>query len=273
MRVRAICQNDAHIYTTLDQAESEFLEVLKLHEYYYNQLGLTKNDYYIAFGLPDPAKKDKYHGDKKVWEQAEQIMRRAVERSGITTVDDIGGAAFYGPKTDFTIRSSIGREFAISTNQLDLFMPERFQLEYTAADGSKQRPVVIHRAPLGSHERFIGFLIEHFGGAFPVWLSPVQAVLIPIAEKHNEYSQQVANKLRAVGIRVQVDHKNETMQAKIRNAQSQKVPYMLVVGDKESESNSVSLRIRTGDNIGTLSVEEFAAKAKDIYLTKSLNLW
>jgi len=273
MRVRAIQQNDAHIYCTLEQAEDEFLKVLELHEYYYNTLGLTKDDYYIAFGLPDPNKKDKYHGDKATWDKAKELMRSACERSGIRSVDDVGGAAFYGPKTDFTIRSSVGREFAISTNQLDLFMPQRFNLEYTDKDGSKKLCAVIHRAPLGSHERFIGFLIEHFGGAFPVWLSPVQVQIIPISDKHCDYAVKLQNMFVERSLRAEVDDRSETMQAKIRDAQLQKTPYMLIVGDREVQNNEVSVRLRTGEDLKAKPVMEVLNKIESIYLTKSLNLW
>lgn len=272
MRVRSICQNDAHIYCTMEQAEEEFLNVLKLHEYYYNIFGLTKDDYYIAVGLPDPKKKDKYHGDKETWEKAEELMRKACEKSGIRTVDDIGGAAFYGPKTDFTIRSSIGREFAISTNQLDLFMPQRFNLTYTDKDGSEKLCAVIHRAPLGSHERFIGFLIEHFAGAFPVWLAPVQIKIIPISDAQVEYAKKIKDDFEEAGLRVEVDDRAETMQAKIRDAQLQKVPYMFVVGKKEVEADTVSIRLRNGQDLGALKLEEAKERVLAKYKERSLDL-
>lgn len=273
MRVRSICQNDAHIYCTLDRAEDEFLEVIKLHEYYYNMLGLTKDDYYIVIGLPDESKIDKYHGEKALWDKAEELMINAIKKSGIRTVDDVGGAAFYGPKIDFNVISSIGREFSISTNQLDLYMPQRFNLEYTANDGSKQLAAVIHRAPLGSHERFIGFLIEHFGGAFPVWLSPVQIQVIPISEEQNEYAHEIRQKFFDEGMRIEVDERDETMQAKIRDAQMQKVPYMMIVGNREKQNGTVSIRLRSEENLGAVAVEEALKKIKEIYLTRSLKLW
>ncbi len=273
MRVRALQQNDAHIYCSEGQAENEFLQVLKLHEYYYNTLGLTKNDYHISFGLPDPGNKDKYHGDKKIWVKAEQMMRRACVESGIRTVDEVGSAAFYGPKTDFVIKSSIGREFAISTNQLDLFMPQRFELEYVDKDGSKKLAVVIHRAPLGSHERFIGFLIEHFGGAFPIWLSPTQVVVIPISEKHIDYALKTEQRLKMQNVRVEVDTRDETMQSKIRDAQLQKAPYMLIVGDREVQNRQVSVRLRDGRNLGMIDEDEIVDKIVKLYRSKSLELW
>lgn len=272
LRVRAITQNDAHIYCTEDQAEKEFLDVLKLHEYYYNTLGLTKDDYHIVLGLPDEAKRDKYHGDKKLWDKAEMMMRSAIKRSQIRLVEDLGGAAFYGPKIDFNIKSSTGRIFGISTNQLDLFMPQRFNLTYTDSDGKEKYCVVIHRAPLGSHERFIGFLIEHYGGAFPVWLSPVQVKVLPITERNVKYANDLSLKLKAEGIKVELDERNETLQAKIRDAQFEKVPYMVVVGEKEEKAKKLAVRLRTEKDLGQLSFDKFLQTVKEKIENKSLNL-
>ena len=273
MRVRGLQQNDAHIYCAIEDAEQEFLDVLKLHEHYYNILGLKREDYYIVIGLPDEAKRDKYHGDKAMWEKAEKMMRSAIEKSGIKCIDDVGGAAFYGPKIDFNVRSSIGREFSISTNQLDLYMPTRFNLEYTDKDGSKKLCAVIHRAPLGSHERFIGFLIEHFAGAFPVWLSPVQVAIVPVSDKHADYAKKVELTIKKAGLRVENYNHEGTMGAKIRQAQMAKIPYILVLGDKELEADSVNIRLRSGENVGMVKIEEFVNKATNIYLTKGLHLW
>ncbi len=273
MRVRSIAQNDAHVYCTMEDAEKEFLDVIKLHEYYYEILGLSRDDYYIVIGLPDPEKWDKYHGDKKTWALAEKIMRSAIEKSGIKTVEDIGGAAFYGPKIDFNIISSIGREFSISTNQLDLYMPTRFGLEYADQNGEKKLCAVIHRAPLGSHERFVGFLIEHYGGNFPVWLSPIQIEIITISDKHVEYAKTVKSKLIEAGLRVELNDKSESMGAKIRDAQNQKIPYMIVLGDKEAQSNKLSIRLRTGEQKNDLQIDEVIETIKNIYLTRSLKLW
>ncbi len=273
MRVRSICQNDAHIYCEIDQAEEEFYQTLLMHEYYYKSLGLNKDDYFIVLGLPDEGKRDKYHGDKALWDKAQAMMMKAIERTGIRTVDDIGGAAFYGPKVDFNIKSAVGKEYSISTVQLDLYMPIRFNLTYIDRDGSEKLCAVIHRAPLGSHERFVGFLIEHFGGAFPVWLSPVQVQIIPIGEKHIEYANKVKAIMQEKGIRSEIDDKNGTMQSKIRDAQMQKIPYMLIIGDKEVESGSVSIRLRSGENLGAKPIEEASDHIKEIYLTRSLNLW
>ena len=273
MRVRSICQNDAHIYCTIEQAEDEFVKSLELYDYYYKTLGLSKDDYYAVIGLPSEEKKAKYHGNKEMWDLAERLTRNAVKRFGIKYVEDIGGAAFYGPKIDINIKSSIGKEYSISTAQLDLYMPTRFNLEYTDVDGGKKLAAVIHRAPLGSHERFIGFLIEHFGGSFPVWMAPVQAVIIPIGERHNEYAQKVAQKFKQSKIRVEVDDKAGTMQSKIRDAQMKKIPYMLIVGDREIENDSASVRLRTGEDLKSVKIDEILTKIENIRLTKSLILW
>jgi threonyl-tRNA synthetase len=272
MRVRFIQQNDAHIYCTLKDAEKEFLDVLKLHEYYYNTLGLTKKDYHIVVGLPDEKKRDKYHGDKKLWDKSENMMRDAINKSNIRSVDDVGGAAFYGPKIDFNIVSSVGREFGISTNQLDLYMPTRFNLTYTDIDGKEKLVAVIHRAPLGSHERFVGFLIEHFGGAFPAWLHPVQVKALPITNKNLEYSKRVTKLLSEQGVRAELDDRNETLQSKIRDAQLEKVPYMLVIGDKEEKSESVAVRLRTGKDLGQVKLKKFIKNIKEKVESKSLKL-
>jgi threonyl-tRNA synthetase len=257
MRVRAIAQNDAHIYCREDDAQKEFLDVLKLHEYYYQTLGLTKKDYRIVIGLPDEKKRDKYHGDKALWEKAERMMRGAIEESGIEHIDDVGGAAFYGPKVDFNIRSSIGREFSISTCQLDLYMPTRFHLEYVNQSGEKENVAVIHRAPLGSHERFIGFLIEHFGGAFPTWLSPNQVTILPITDRNIGYAQTLSDSLKAHSVRVTIDDRSETLSAKIRDAQIQKTPYMIIVGDRDEQAQKISIRSRSKGDLGSMELENF----------------
>ena len=273
MRVRSMAQNDAHIFCTQEQAEEEFLNVLNLHEHYYNTLGLSRNDYHIVIGLPDEKKRDKYHGDKDLWAKAEEMMRNAIKKSGIKCIDDVGGAAFYGPKIDFNIKSAIGRTFSISTNQLDLFMPKRFNLEYITESGEKDTVVVIHRAPLGSHERFIGFLIEHFGGAFPVWLSPVQVEIIAINDKVLDYAKSVKEKLEDSEVRVETDDRDETMQNKIRKAQEQKIPYMLIIGDKEKAENKVSMRTRKGNQYNLISLENFKDTVVKIINSKSLDSW
>ncbi|MEX0887954.1 MAG: threonine--tRNA ligase [Patescibacteria group bacterium] len=271
LRVRGFSQNDAHIYCTLEQATEEFVQVMKLHEHYYRGLGIT--DYYLEMGLRDPKKKDKYHGDEKMWKLAEELMRKAVVQLKIKMIEKTGSAAFYGPKIDFIIRSSTGREFGISTNQIDLYMGERFGLKYADKDGKEKTPVIIHRAPLGSHERFIGFLIEHFGGEFPVWLSPVQAVVIPISEKFGEYAEKVREDLKKAGLRVEVDGRDEKMQAKIRDAQLQKVPYMLVVGEREEKADSASVRLRSGQDLGEKKVGEITDIVKKVAASRIIDLW
>jgi len=271
LRVRGFSQNDSHIYCTLEQAVDEFVAVMKLHEYYYRSLGIT--DYYLEMGLRDPKKEAKYHGDEKMWKLAEKLMREAVSKLDIKMIEKTGSAAFYGPKIDFVIRSSVGREFAISTNQIDLYMGDRFNLKYTDKDGKEKPPVIIHRAPLGSHERFVGFLIEHFGGEFPVWLAPVQAVVIPISEKFEKYGQEVERGLKSHGIRVQLDNRDEKMQAKIRDAQLQKVPYMLVVGEREEKAKAAAVRLRSGKDLGAKTVTEIAETIKQIATSRIIDLW
>ena len=271
LRVRGFSQNDAHIYCTPEQAVAEFVAVMKLHEHYYRSLGIT--DYYLEMGLRDPKKTTKYHGDEKMWKLAEKMMREAVSKLDIKMIEKAGSAAFYGPKIDFIIRSSTGREFATSTNQIDLYMGDRFNLKYADKDGKEKTPVIIHRAPLGSHERFIGFLIEHFGGEFPVWLSPVQAIVIPISEKFTAYGRKVSEALKSKGIRSQLDDRDEKMQAKIRDAQLQKVPYMLVVGEREEKAKSAAVRLRSGKDLGAKTVTEITETIKQIATSRIIDLW
>jgi len=270
MRVRGFSQNDSHIYCTQEQAVNEFVDVMKLHEFYYKSLGI--NDYHLELSLRDPNNKKKYHGNEDMWILAEKLMRDAVSKVDIEMVEQIGNAAFYGPKIDFIIKSSVSREFAISTNQIDLFMGDRFGLKYIANDGSEKTPVIIHRAPLGSHERFIGFLIEHFSGNFPVWLSPVQIKLLPITERNTKYSNDITDKLLAENFRVELDDRNETLGAKIRDAQNQKIPYMLIIGDKEEQVKKVAVRLRNGKDLGQIDLDKLIEIVKDQINKKSLDL-
>ncbi len=253
MRVRGFTQNDAHIYCTEEQAVQEFVNVMKLHEFFYKSLGIEH--YHLILALRDPKNKQKYHGNEAMWEKAEALMRQAVSQVDIPMKEEIGSAAFYGPKIDFVIHSSIGREFAISTNQIDLFMGERFKLKYTAIDGKEKTPVIIHRAPLGSHERFIGFLIEHFGGAFPIWLSPVQVAVLPINDKVRNYVDEVIKQLKDASIRFEL-HEDDSLNKRIRQAEITKVPYMLIIGEKEANEGKVSLRSRGERNLGQLTPTE-----------------
>lgn len=262
MRVRGITQNDAHIYCSEDQVLEEVINVMNLHKYYYDLFGIK--DYYIELALPDfKTKKDKYFDDPQGWEKSIAILREAVKKSDVEVIEKVGTATFYAPKFDFNIRSVTGREFGASTNQLDFGSGKNFNLTYTDKDGTEKIvPYIIHRAPLGSSERFVGFLIEHFGGAFPTWLSPVQVMVIPIAERNNQYGQKILEQLKDVGIRAEIDNRNETMQAKIRDAQTQKMPYMLIVGEREEKENKVAVRTRGGEDLGGMKVEEFLDKVK-----------
>lgn len=239
MRVRAMNMNDAHIYCSEEQAVDEFKKVMKLHEYYYRILGIK--DFWMELSLRNPDN-TKYHGDETMWQKAEAMTRQAMEQSGIDYVVEHDGAAFYGPKVDFQIKSSIGRTFTASTCQLDLFMPEKFDLKYVDRDGETKRPVCLHRSPLGTHERFIGFLIEHFAGAFPLWLAPEQIRILPVSDAFADYGQQLKSKLFKAGFRVEMDDSGETLGKRIRLAEKMKVPYMLVVGEKEKENGKLNAR-------------------------------
>ncbi len=267
MRVRGFTQNDSHIYCAMEHAKEEFLRVMKLHEMYYKKLGIK--DYYMVLALRDPKNKEKYHGDDAMWELAEKLTREAMNESKIPYKEEVGGAAFYGPKIDFVIQTVSIKEYAISTNQLDLYMGKRFGLEYTDANGKKQTPAIIHRAPLGSHERFVAFLIEHYAGAFPVWLAPVQARILPIsAEKHLNYAKKIHSRLLENEIRVEISDENETLGKKIRNGELQKIPYLLVVGDKEKESESVNVRTRGEKETKTVKITDFIEKIKKEIMDK-----
>ncbi len=258
MRVRGMQMNDAHIYIQKEHAVEEFVRVIQLHEYYYKALGIE--NYEMELALRDPNKMDKYHGDEEDWKDAERMTIEAMEKSGVPYKVVPEGAAFYGPKMDFQIYSSIGRSFTASTNQLDLFMGKRFGLEYTDADGQKKVPAIIHRAPLGTHERFIGFLIEHFAGAFPTWLSPVQAKILPISDKHLEYATSVVAALKEANVRAEVDTTSESLGKKIRAAKTEKIPYLLVVGDAEAEAGTVSIESRDAGKLDAISIADFVAK-------------
>ena len=255
LRVRGFTQNDAHIYCREDQVEEEFLAVMKLHEYWYKEVfGIT--DFYMRLSLPARDKK-KYAGMPAGWKKSVELVRSAMKKSSLPFVEAEGEAAFYGPKVDFQIKSAIGREESASTNQLDFLATERFNITYTDTDG-KQKPLyVIHRAPLGSHERFIAFLIEHYAGAFPVWMAPVQAAILPVSEKFREYAVSVLQKLRGHDIRVELDASDETLGKKIRNAETQRVPYILVVGEREQAAGTVALRERGAGDKGAITIEQF----------------
>jgi threonyl-tRNA synthetase len=243
---------------TPEQAIQEFVDVIKLHEFYYKILGIEK--YEMELSLRDPKKLDKYHGEEEDWKVAEEMTTKAMELSGVPFKVVHEGAAFYGPKMDFQIYSSIGRSFTASTNQLDLYMGKRFKLEYTDKDGSRKTPYIIHRAPLGTHERFIGFLIEHFAGNFPLWLSPVQVKVIPVRENHNEYAKQVFELLKQNNIRAELDDADSNLGGKVRDAKNNKLPYWIVIGDKEIEADKITLESRDAGQLGQISKEELLSK-------------
>jgi threonyl-tRNA synthetase len=269
-RVRSLTQDDAHVFMRPDQIQEEFDKAVNLTLEVFETYGLT--DYWIRLSLRDPQKKEEYVGSDEVWQMAEATLRGAVEGKGIRYEEGIGEAAFYGPKVDFMVRDVLGREWQCSTIQLDFIQPENFELEYIGEDGQAHRPVMIHRAVTGSTERFMAMLIEHFAGAFPVWLSPVQAMIIPIADRHQEYAQSVFEQLKLVGVRAEIDMRGERMNAKIRDAQLQKIPYMLVVGDKEAAAEAVSVRLRTNVDLKAMPLMEFIERISHITKTKSKEL-
>lgn len=258
MRVRSLQMNDAHIYCTLDQFEEEFLAVCQMYLRYFELFGLE--NYLMRLSTHAPAGLGaKYVDDREKWSRTEDMVRDAMVRGGINYEEVPDEAAFYGPKIDVEVWSAIGRQFTIATNQVDFAQPGRFGLTYTNAAGAEETPICIHRAPLGTHERFIGFLIEHYAGAFPVWLAPVQAVVLPIAERHAEYGGQLYQQLRAAEIRAELDAASETLNKRIRQAQTQKVPYMLIAGDREVEEGTVAIRQRSGEQLGPLPLAEAVA--------------
>ncbi|HEY8738334.1 MAG TPA: threonine--tRNA ligase [Candidatus Dormibacteraeota bacterium] len=252
IRVRSFTINDAHIFCRPDQLDEEFERVVQLILEVYRAFGIT--DFHFRLSLRD-ATSNKWMGDPALWERAENAARHALQAAGHPFTEAPGEAAFYGPKLDVQIKDAIGREFSLSTNQIDFLLPERFGLEYVTSDQTMERPVMLHRAPIGSMERFMAYLIEHYGGAFPVWLAPVQLVCIPIADRHLEATRAIAEQFIARDLRVEVDARAERMQAKIRAAQLQKVPYMAVIGDREIESGTVNLRVRDGGEQLPIRVE------------------
>ena len=249
-RVRAFTQDDAHVFMLPDQMQSELMKVIELFDRIYSQFGLK---YHVELST----KPDNAMGDDAIWEAATEALRNAIEAKGIPYVINPGDGAFYGPKLDYHIEDSLGRTWQCGTIQLDMNLPERFQIEYVGEDGQKHRPIMIHRACFGSMERFIGILTEHYAGAFPTWMAPVQVKILPISEKHVEYAEQLAKQMHRDYVRVEVDDRNEKIGYKIRQAQMAKVPYMLVVGDKEVEEGTVNVRKHGGDELGSVPFEEF----------------
>ena len=261
-RVRCFTQDDAHIFMTPDQMKDEIKNVVKLFDEIYSTFGLT---YQIELStMPED-----HMGDEKDWKFAEDTLQAAITEMGKDFVINAGDGAFYGPKLDFHLADSLGRTWQCGTIQLDFQMPERFDLEYVGEDGEKHRPVMIHRALLGSIERFIGVITEHFAGAFPAWLSPVQVKFLPVTDRAMDYAKNVAAQLDSQGFRVEVDGRNEKIGKKIREATLEKIPFMLVVGDRDMEAGTVSVRTRTGEDLGAMSLADFAAKLHEIVDSKA----
>ena len=261
-RVRCFTQDDAHIFMTPDQMKDEIKNVVKLFDEIYSTFGLT---YQIELStMPED-----HMGDEKDWKFAEDTLQAAITEMGKDFIINAGDGAFYGPKLDFHLADSLGRTWQCGTIQLDFQMPERFDLEYVGEDGEKHRPVMIHRALLGSIERFIGVITEHFAGAFPAWLSPVQVKLLPVTDRAMDYAKNVAAQLDSQGFRVEVDGRNEKIGKKIREATLEKIPFMLVVGDRDMEAGTVSVRTRTGEDLGAMSLADFAAKLHEIVDSKA----
>jgi threonyl-tRNA synthetase len=256
LRVRGFTQDDAHLFCRPDQMPEEIDRVLDFSLHILRAFGFEEFQAYLSTRNPEKAA-----GEPEQWEAPTEALRYSLERAQIPYQIDEGEATFYGPKIDLKVKDALGREWQLSTIQFDFTLPERFDLTFVGDDGQEHRPYMIHRALLGSMERFMGVLIEHFAGAFPVWLAPVQAVLIPIADRHLDYANEVAGRLRTSGMRVDVDDRSERMNAKIRDAQMAKIPYMLVIGDREVEAGAVAVRLRSEENLGAMGVAQFLERA------------
>ena len=253
-RVRGFTQDDAHLFVTPEQVEAELRSEIDLVQFVLKSLNLT--DYRVRISVSGP-NKEKYVGPPELWQNAEQILIRVAKDVGLNYSIGVGEAAFYGPKIDYIVRDCIGREWQLGTVQLDYNLPKRFELEYVGADNQRHRPVMIHRAPFGSMERFMGILIEHFAGAFPLWLAPEQVRVLTISEKSLEYGKQVEAKLKSAGFRTGADYRAEKINAKVREAQLEKSPYMLVIGEKEQAAGAVAVRARAEGDVGAMPLAEF----------------
>ena len=268
-RARHFCQNDAHLFVTPDQIKSEVAAVCDLIFDVYKDFNIT--NYRCVLSLRDPADKKKYHDDDEMWNKAEGALREVLTELGIHFTEEIGEAAFYGPKLDVNVQPAVGNEYTLSTCQLDFCLPARFHLKYADKNGEEQTPVVLHRAILGSLDRFMAYLIEETMGAFPAWLAPVQVKVLPITDRALEYANELSAALDARGFRVEVDDRNEKIGKKIRETTLEKVPYMLVVGDRDIENKTVSVRTRGGEDLGAMSLEEFSAKLDEEVRTKAIH--
>jgi threonyl-tRNA synthetase len=267
IRVRGFTVDDSHIYCRQDQLINEICDVIELTKFVFSTFGF--NDFRTRLSFRDKENKDKYGGEDSLWEQAEVDIKSAADKMEIDYFIGIGEASFYGPKLDFIVKDAIGREWQLGTVQVDYVMPERFDLTYTGSDGQKHRPVIIHRAPFGSMERFTGILIENYTGYFPLWLSPIQAEIIPITDSHFDYANGIYKKLKEENIRVHLDDRSEKVGYKIREAETKKIPYMIVVGDKEKEENNISVRQHLKGDIGKFGLNEFSEKLKLQILQKT----
>ena len=266
-RARHFCQNDAHLFVTPDQIKDEVAAVCDLIFDVYKDFNIT--DYRCVLSLRDPADKKKYHDDDEMWNKAENALREVLTELGIHFTEEIGEAAFYGPKLDVNVKPAVGAEYTLSTCQLDFCLPAKFHLQYADKNGEEQTPVVLHRAILGSLDRFMAYLIEETMGAFPCWLAPVQVKVLPVTDRAADYAREIRSYLDDRGFRVEVDERNEKIGKKIRETTLEKVPFMLVVGDRDMENKTVSVRTRAGEDLGAMSLEDFAAKLRDIVDNKS----
>jgi threonyl-tRNA synthetase len=264
-RVRCFAVDDSHMFVREDQLKQELCDVIDLIQFVFSTMGFKDFTTQLSFRDENV---EKYGGDISLWEKAQQEIKEAAEQMNLKYKIAEGEAAFYGPKIDFMVKDALGRQWQLGTVQIDYVMPERFDLEYVGSDGQKHRPVVIHRAPFGSLERFIGVLIEHFAGDFPLWLAPVQVAVLPVSQNFIEYASTVANALKNYDIRVNLDERSEKIGYKIRDWETQKVPYMLVVGEKEQSAGAVSVRKHKKGDIGILSLSEFIDKIKEEISTK-----
>ena len=271
MRVRSMQMNDAHIYCAEEQFEQEFMDVIAMYIEYFRLFNIDKYVMRLSTHSPKGLGK-KYVDNEPLWLKTEDMVRRAMQKHSVPYVEQDDEAAFYGPKIDVQIWSAIGKEFTLATNQVDFAVPARFNLTFVNHEGKEETPLCLHRAPLSTHERMVGFLIEHYGGNFPAWLAPVQVMLIPIADRHNEYCHQVAARLTELGLRAEVDESTERMQNKIRKAQGQKIPYMLVAGDKERDANAVAVRLRSGEDLKAMPVDQFIARVLPIIKERKTEL-
>ena len=270
LRVRMITQDDAHIFVRPDQIQSEFLQVLDQALEQFGVFGFKEFEMWVS--VRDPRNKTKYLGADEQWSSAENAIKAALDSRGVKYIVAEGEAKFYGPALDIMIKDALGRKWQCTTIQVDFQEPQRFNLEYIDSDGAAKEPVVLHRAPLGSIERFFAILVEQYAGAFPVWLAPVQAMVVPIADRHAEYGNFVAAQLRSAGLRVEVDTRSDRMNAKIRDATMQKIPYILVAGDKEEAAKAVAVRLRGGEDLKAMPLDQFIGMARKLVDAKSMEL-